>query len=106
MDLYQQILFQNLDLIKYVIVLWNIQNDMLLKEYISQYSGFTLSYSIGRGPGSKAISKLILYHKFDKITEDINNNDGIWTYWGDQTKEVRFISSLVSNKRKIAFILY
>ena len=85
--------------------MWNIQNDMLLKEYINQYSGFTLSYSIGRGPGSKTISKLIPYHKFDEITEDINNNDEIWTYWGDQTKEVRFIPSLVSNKRQIAFIL-
>ena len=85
--------------------MWNIQSDMLLKEYINQYSGFTLSYSIGRGPGSKTISKLIPYHKFDEITEDINNNDEIWTYWGDQTKEVRFIPSLVSNKRQIAFIL-
>lgn len=85
--------------------MWNIQNDMLLKEYINLYSGFTLSYSIGRGPGSKTISKLIPYHKFDEITENINNNDEIWTYWGDQTKEVRFIPSLVSNKRQIAFIL-
>ena len=77
--------------------MWNIQDDMMLKEYINQYSGFTISYSIGRGPGSKTISKLIPYHKFDEITEEINNND--------ETKEVRFIPSLVSNKRQIAFIL-
>ena len=79
--------------------MWNIQDDMMLKEYINQYSGFTISYSIGRGPGSKTISKLIPYHKFDEITEEI------WSYWGEQTKEVRFIPSLVSNKRQIAFIL-
>lgn len=85
--------------------IWNIQDDMMLKEYINQYSGFTISYSIGRGPGSKTISKLIPYHKFDEITEEINNNDEIWSYWGEQTKEVRFIPSLVSNKRQIAFIL-
>ncbi len=85
--------------------MWNIQNNMLLKEYINQYSGFTLSYLMGRGPSSKTISKLIPYHKFDEITEDINNNDEIWSYWGDQTKEIRFIPSLVSNKRQIAFIL-
>ena len=85
--------------------MWNIQDDMVLKEYINQYSGFTISYSIGRGPGSKTISKLIPYHKFDEITEEINNNDEIWSYWGEQTKEVRFIPSLVSNKRQIAFIL-
>ena len=85
--------------------MWNIQDDMMLKEYINQYSEFTISYSIGRGPGSKTISKLIPYHKFDEITEEINNNDEIWSYWGEQTKEVRFIPSLVSNKRQIAFIL-
>lgn len=85
--------------------MWNIQNDMLLKEYINQYSGFTISYSVGRGPGSKTISKLIPYHKFDELTEEINNNEEIWSYWGDQTKEVRFIPSLVSNKRQIALIL-
>lgn len=85
--------------------MWNIQEDMLLKDYINQYSGFTISYSIGRGPGSKTESMLIPYHKFDEITEKINNDDEIWMYWGDQTKEVRFIPSLVSNKRQIAFIL-
>lgn len=62
--------------------MWNIKDDMMLKEYINQYSGFTISYSVGRGPDSKTISKLIPYHKFDEITEEINNNDEIWSYWG------------------------
>ena len=85
--------------------MWNIKKDITLKEYIELYSGFTISYSIGRGPGSKTVSKLIPYHKFDEVTERINNDDNIWSYWGDQTKEVRFIPSLVSSKRQIAFIL-
>ena len=85
--------------------MWNIQQDMLLKDYINQYSGFTITYSIGRGPGSKTVSKLIPYHKFDEVTEAINNDDEIWSYWGDKTKEVSFIPSLVSDKRQIAFIL-
>lgn len=84
---------------------WNIQKDMLLKDYINTYSGFTISYSIGRGPGSEKISKLIPFHKFDEVTEEINNNDEVWSYWGEQTKEVRFIPSLVSEKRQIAFII-
>lgn len=84
---------------------WNIQKDMFLKDYINQYSGFTITYTIGRGPGSKEISKMIPYHKFDEETETINNKENIWSYWGEQTKEVRFIPSLVSNKRQIAFIL-
>ncbi len=85
--------------------MWKIKDDMLLKEYINQYSGFTISYSIGRGPNAKTISELVPYHKFDEFTEKINNDDNIWSYWGDQTKEVRFIPSLVSDKRQIAFIL-
>ncbi len=85
--------------------MWNVQEDILLKNYINQYSGFTITYTIGRGPGSKEISELIPYHKFDEFTEKINNDNNIWTYWGDKTKEVSFLPSLVSDKRQIAFIL-
>ena len=85
--------------------MWNIKEDILLKDYIKQYSGFTITYTIGRGPGSKTISEMVPYHEFDKFTEKINNDDKIWTYWGDKTKEVTFIPSLVANKRQIAFIL-
>lgn len=85
--------------------MWNIKNDMTLREYIELYSGFTISYSLGRGPGQKTCSQLIPYHKFDEITENINNDPTVWSYTGEQTKEVRFIPSLVSNKRQIAFIL-
>ena len=84
---------------------WNIQEDMLLKDYINDYSGFTITYTIGRGPEAIQKSELIPYHKFDEVTERINNDDSIWTYWGDKTKEVSFIPSLVSDKRQIAFIL-
>ncbi len=85
--------------------MWNIKEDILLKDYINQYSGFTITYSVGRGPETKQVSELIPYHKFDEITERINNNDEIWSYSGNKTKEVSFIPSLVSDKRQIAFIL-
>ena len=84
---------------------WNMKEDMLLKDYINLYSGFTITYTIGRGPEAKQVSKLIPYHKFDEETEKINNDEDIWTWWGDKTKEVSFIPSLVSDKRQIAFIL-
>lgn len=84
---------------------WNIKEDMLLKDYITNYSGFTITYTIGRGPEAKQVSELIPYHKFDEITEKLNNDENIWTYWGDKTKEVSFVPSLVSEKRQIAFIL-
>ena len=85
--------------------MWNIKQTCLLKDYINEYSGFTITYSIGRGPGSKEVSELIPYHKFDEYTEELNDRDDIWQYWGEQTKEVRFLPSLVANKRQIAFIL-
>jgi len=84
---------------------WNIREDVLLKDYINLYSGFTLSYSIGRGPDASMETILVPYHKFDEVTEEINNREDVWMYWGDQTKEVRFMPSLVSSKRQIAFIL-
>ena len=91
--------------IKNSVGMWNIKVDMYLKDYINQYSGFTITYSIGRGPSAKMVSELVPYHQFDQVTERINNNEEIWSYHGEQTKEVRFIPSLVSNKRQIAFIL-
>ena len=91
--------------IRHSIGMWVIQKDCLLQDYIKEYSGFTITYTIGRGPGSKEVTKLIPYHKFDEVTEKINDDEGIWMYWGDQTKEIRFMPSLVSNKRHIAFIL-
>lgn len=91
--------------IKGSIGMWDIQKDCKLRDYIEQYSGFTITYTIGRGPGSIEVADLIPYHKFDEYTEKINDNPDIWMYWGDQTKEVRFIPSLVANKRQIAFIL-
>ena len=90
--------------IRHSIGMWVIQKDCLLQDYIKEYSGFTITYTIGRGPGSKEVTKLIPYHKFDEVTEKINNDENIWMYWGDQTKEIRFMPSLVSNKRQIAFI--
>ena len=85
--------------------MWNIKEDILLKDYINLYSGFTITYSIGRGPEAALKSELVSYHKFDEFTEKLNNDESIWTYWGDKTKEVSFIPSLVSDKRQIAFIL-
>lgn len=52
--------------------MWNIQEDMLLRKYINQYSGFTISYSIGRGPDSKTITRLVPFHKFDEVTVEMH----------------------------------
>lgn len=91
--------------IKSSIGMWDIQEDCYLRDYINKYSGFTVVYTIGRGPGSKEVAELISYHDFDRYTEELNDREDVWMYWGDQTKEIRFIPSLVANKRQIAFIL-
>lgn len=91
--------------IKNSIGMWNIKRDIFLKDYINLYSGITITYTIGRGPEAKNVSELVAYHKFDEFTEKINNDEKIWTYWGEKTKEVTFLPSLVSDKRQIAFIL-
>ena len=67
--------------------MWNIKEDVLLRDYINLYSGFTITYSIGRGPDAALKSELIPYHKFDEFTEKLNNDESVWTYWGDKTKE-------------------
>lgn len=96
---------QRANKIKNSVGMWNLKEDTYLKDYIYNYSGFTITYTIGRGPESKLVSELVPYHKFDEVTEKINDLESVWQYWGDKTKEVSFIPSLVSNKRQIAFIL-
>jgi hypothetical protein len=54
---------------------------------------------------ARLITELIPYHNFDEYTEKINDREDVWMYWGEATKEVRFLPSLVSNKRQIGFIL-
>ena len=48
--------------IKNSVGMWNLQKDTYLKDYIYNYSGFTITYTIGRGPESRLVSELVLYH--------------------------------------------
>ncbi len=91
--------------IKNSVGVWKFGEDIKLCEYIRLYSGFTITYTIGRGPGSTHVCRLVPYHGFDEFTERINSDESIWTYWGEKTKESTFLPSLVSNKRQFAFIL-
>lgn len=96
---------KGLNKIKNSVGMWKIKEDILLKDYIFNYSGFTITYKLGRGREAKTISKLIPYHKFDEITEKINDDKDIYIWWGEKTKEVTYLPSLVANKSQIAFIL-
>ena len=37
--------------------------------------------------------------------EKLNDEKDVYIWWGDKTKEVTYLPSLVSNKSQIAFIL-
>lgn len=96
---------KGLNKIKNSVGMWNLKEDTYLKDYIINYSGFTITYKLGRGPEAKQVSKLIPYHKFDEVTEKLNDDKDVYLWWGDKTKEVTYLPSLVSNKSQIAFIL-
>ena len=91
--------------IKNSVGVWNLRKDCTLGEYVRQYSGVTLTYSIGRGPGCTDCTILVPYRKFDEVTEELMSDERIWTYRAECTKEVRFMPSLVSPKVQIGFIL-
>ena len=91
--------------IKNSVGMWNFREDIFLSDYIGQYSGFTVTYTIGRGPEAERVTELIPYHRFDEVTEKLNNDEKVWMYWGEKTKESSFLPCLVSEKRQVAFIL-
>lgn len=85
---------------------WNLKEDYLLKDYIDFYSGGTILYSgifennIDTGSNKTAI---IPYSKMNNIINEITKTDcHKWNI--DQTKEARFIPSLVQDRVQIGII--
>ncbi len=91
--------------IKNSIGMWKIGEETSLRDYIETYSGSTLTYSVGRGPSGKEHTILVPYRKFDEVTERLMNDESIWTYRCECTKEVRFLPNLVADNVQIGFIL-
>lgn len=85
---------------------WNLKEDYLLKDYIDFYSGGTILYSgifennIDTGNNKTAI---IPYSKMNNIINKITKIDcHKWNI--DQTKEARFMPSLVQDRVQIGII--
>ena len=86
--------------------MWNIKEDMYLKDYINMYSGVTIWYRVGdRERGLKDHFELCNYKEMKKRFIELNNDPEVWQWSAEQTKEVRFVPSLFSDKNQIAFIL-
>ena len=86
--------------------LWNLKKDYYLDEYINFYSGGTIKYSglLENGNYSQNIkTSIIPYDKMKNINEIlINNQCRIWNM--EQTKEARFMPSLIQNIVQIGII--
>ncbi len=86
--------------------MWNIKEDMYLKNYITLYSGVTIKYRVGdRERGLTDYYELVPCGKIEKRFVELNNEPEVWQWSAEQTKEVRFVPSLFSDKNQIAFIL-
>lgn len=80
---------------------WNLKKDYLLKEYINFYSGGTIRY-FNQLDNNKE-TEVISYNEFNKIIKKIKSKG--YLAWGmEQTKEARFMPSLVQNNVQIGII--
>lgn len=93
-----------LEKINYSVGVWNIKKDCLLKDYIHDYSGVTISYFVGRGPGCVRHFDFAGFGEIENKMIELNNRVDVWTWSCEQTKEVRFMPSLASEKIQYAFI--
>ena len=88
------------------VCVWNLKQDYLLKDYINFYSGGTILYSGVFENGvniQKNKTSVIPYNELsDIINITTNVHCHMWTL--EQTKEARFMPSLVQNRVQIGII--
>ena len=85
---------------------WNLNQDYCLLDYINFYSGGTIKYSgvlINNEYSQEIKTGIIPYNEMNKINDYILNNPcRIWNL--EQTKESRFLPSLVQNIVQVGII--
>lgn len=85
---------------------WNLKNDYDLKDYINYYSGGTIMYCgiFENGVDTqKNQTAVIPYKEMNNIIDTVSKIDcHMWTL--EQTKEARFMPSLVQNRVQIGII--
>ena len=80
---------------------WNIRESMLLLDYINFYSGGTVRY-INHSDGKNEV-EVIPYDEMDKFIERFKSK-GYLAWNMEQTKEARFLPSLVQDQVQIGII--
>ena len=85
---------------------WNLKKDCLLKDYINFYSGGTILYAgVYENGNDTQMNKtgVIPYDKMNLILDEVMKGDcHMWTL--EQTKEARFMPSLVQNRVQVGII--
>ena len=85
---------------------WNLKKDCLLKDYINFYSGGTILYAgVYENGNDTQMNKtdVIPYDKMNLILDEVMKIDcHMWTL--EQTKEARFMPSLVQNRVQVGII--
>ena len=80
---------------------WNLKKDYVLKDYINFYSGGTIRYF--NQLDKKQETEVIHYNEMSSIMNRIKSKG--YLAWGmEQTKEARFMPSLVQDKVQIGII--
>lgn len=85
---------------------WNLKQDYLLKDYINFYSGGTVKYSgiFENGIDTQSSkTEVIPYNKMTKIV-DITSSVNCHIWYMEQTKEARFMPSLIQDRVQIGII--
>ena len=80
---------------------WNLKKECLLKDYINFYSGGTIEYK--NFDGEKIKTSVIPYNEMKNIMNLIDTNQ-CFRWFMEQTKEARFMPSLVQNVVQIGII--
>lgn len=81
---------------------WNLKEDYLLKNYIDFYSGGTIRYN-NMGDNIDTKTQVIRYSEMKSIMKIINET-GYFSWRMEQTKEARFMPSLIQNEVQIGII--
>lgn len=81
---------------QFVVGLWRVKEDVLLKDYIKNYSGIDVKY--------EDTNELVPYNELDNFVEKMKDVDH-WLWKAESSMEIRFMPSLARNINQVGFIL-
>lgn len=81
---------------------WNLKKNYLLKDYIDFYSGGTIRYN-NMGDSVDTKTQVVPYSEMKNIMKIIDET-GYFRWYMEQTKEARFMPSLVQDEVQIGII--